>query len=427
MTIMPQPTRKNIAVIGSGVAGLTTAYLLDKHYDVTLFERNDYAGGHTNTVELTDGPDRGLAIDTGFIVLNDQTYPLFRRLLARLGVPTQDSDMSFAFASEVTGLQYAGTDLGGLFAQRRNLINPRFYHLLHHITRFCKMARADLYSGRLTGRTMGDYLDFRNVSAAAVHNYIVPMAGAIWSASAREIRAFPAETLIRFWANHGLLSLKNRPQWMTVQGGSQAYVKQMRSTWNVRLHLNTNLEHVRRQASGVILRHRDGREQSFDAVVLAAHADESLRLLADPSADEQRLLGPWRYQPNHTVLHTDRRVMPSNRRAWASWNYVERPQTEHTTPVAVTYHMNRLQNLATSTDYFVTLNDTSVIARDKILREFIYHHPTFTFDSLATQSALPTLNGVRNTYFCGSYFGYGFHEDAVRSAVAVAENLGAPL
>ena len=424
----PNPTpRKSIAVIGSGVAGLTAAYLLDARHEVTLFERNDYAGGHTNTVDVSSGPDRGLAIDTGFIVLNDRTYPLFRRLLARLGVPTQDSDMSFAFASEVTGLQYAGTDLGGLFAQRWNLSNPRFPQLLHGITRFCQTARADLYSGRLSGRTVGDYLKWRKIPARTVSNYIVPMAGAIWSASAAGIRDFPAETLVRFWDNHGLLSLKNRPQWMTVQGGSQAYVKQMRATWKVRLHLNTDLEHVRRQASGVVLRHRDGREQSFDTVVLAAHADESLRLLADPSADEQRLLGPWRYQPNHTVLHTDRRVMPSNRRAWASWNYVERPQTAATTPVAVTYHMNRLQQLRAGQDYFVTLNGADYIARDKILREFTYHHPEFSFASLSTQRELPSLNGVRNTYFCGSYFGYGFHEDAVAAGVAVADALGAPL
>lgn len=419
--------RKKIAVIGSGVAGLTTAYLLDTRHDVTLFERNDYAGGHTHTITLPDGPDAGLAIDTGFIVLNDQTYPLFRRLLARLGVPTQNSDMSFAFASEVTGLQYAGTNFSGLFAQRSNLIRPRFHHLLHHITRFCKLARADLHSGRLTGRTMGDYLDERKVPASTVNAYIVPMAGAIWSASARDIREFPAETLVRFWNNHGLLSLKNRPQWMTVKGGSHAYVNAMRAGWKVQLHLNTRLEHVRRTATGVVLRHQDGREQAFDAVVLAAHADESLRLLADPSSDEQRLLGPWRYQPNHTVLHTDARVMPSNRRAWASWNYVERPETAVASPVAVTYHMNRLQNLSSATNYFVTLNDTASMDRAAILREFNYDHPTYTFASLNTQAELPTLNGPRNTYYCGSYFGYGFHEDAVRSAVAVAEQLGASL
>lgn len=421
------PERKNIAVIGSGVAGLTAAYLLDARHHVTLFERNDYAGGHTHTIELTEGPDAGTGVDTGFIVLNDLTYPLFRRLLARLEVPTQNSDMSFAFASEISGLQYAGTDLNGLFAQRWNLVNPRFHHLLHHITRFCRLARSDLYRGLLHGRTVGDYLRWRRVPEATVRNYIVPMAGAIWSASAESIRSFPAEALIRFWDNHGLLSLKNRPQWMTVQGGSHAYVKKMRATWGVRLHLNADLAQVRRENGGAVVRHRDGREEKYDAVVLAAHADESLRLLADPTPEERRLLGPWTYQPNHTVLHTDARVMPSNRRAWASWNYVERPQVSASSPVAVTYHMNRLQNLKTQRDYFVTLNDTSGIAPGHVLQEFVYHHPAYTFDSLNTQNDLPSLNGVRHTYFCGSYFGYGFHEDAVRSAVAVAEALGASL
>ena len=427
MNTVPTGPRKNIAVIGGGVAGLTAAYLLDTRRQVTLFERNDYAGGHTHTIELTEGPDAGLAVDTGFIVLNDKTYPLFRKLLARLGVLTQISDMSFAFASEISGLQYAGTNLDGLFAQRWNLLSPRFHHLLHHITRFCRLARADLYSGRLSGRTLNDYLRWRNVPASTVRNYLVPMAGAIWSASAEGIRSFPAESLVRFWDNHGLLSLKNRPQWMTVQGGSHAYVKKMRADWKVRLQLRADIECVRRTMAGAVIRHRDGREEVFDAVVLAAHADESLRLLADPTLDERRLLGPWTYQPNHTVLHTDARVMPSNRRAWASWNYVERPQRADASPVAVTYHMNRLQNLRATKDYFVTLNDTSAIGRDMIVRDFIYHHPVYTFDSLNTQNELPTLNGKQQTYFCGSYFGYGFHEDAVRSAVAVAESLGAPL
>jgi predicted NAD/FAD-binding protein len=427
MNTIPTGPRKNIAVIGGGVAGLTAAYLLDTRHQVTLFERNDYAGGHTHTIELTEGPDAGLAVDTGFIVLNDKTYPLFRKLLARLGVLTQISDMSFAFASEISGLQYAGTNLDGLFAQRWNLLSPRFHHLLHHITRFCRLARADLYSGRLSGRTLNDYLRWRNVPASTVRNYLVPMAGAIWSASAEGIRSFPAESLVRFWDNHGLLSLKNRPQWMTVQGGSHAYVKKMRADWKVRLQLRADIECVRRTMAGAVIRHRDGREEVFDAVVLAAHADESLRLLADPTLDERRLLGPWTYQPNHTVLHTDARVMPSNRRAWASWNYVERPQRADASPVAVTYHMNRLQNLRATKDYFVTLNDTSAIGRDMIVRDFIYHHPVYTFDSLNTQNELPTLNGKQQTYFCGSYFGYGFHEDAVRSAVAVAESLGAPL
>ena len=419
-------SRKKVAVIGGGVAGLTAAYLLDGPYEVTLFERNDYLGGHTHTIELTEGPDRGLGIDTGFIVLNDRTYPLFRRLLARLGVATQASDMSFAFASEVSGLQYAGTSWNGLFAQRRNLVNPRFLALLRGIVRFCRMAREDLHRGRLAGRTVGDYLAWRGVSPQTIGNYLIPMAGAIWSASGEGIQRFPAEALIGFWENHGLLSLENRPQWMTVRGGSHAYVKRMRENWQVRVETGVRMGEVRRTEGGAQILHQDGRRQDFDHVVLAAHADESLRLLGDPRPDEQRLLGPWTYQPNRTVLHTDPAVMPSNRRAWASWNYVERRTTDAASPVAVTYHMNRLQNLHTDRQYFVTLNDTAAIAPEKILGEFVYHHPVYTFATLATQRELPSLNGG-STYFCGSYFGHGFHEDAVRSAVEVARALGATL
>jgi predicted NAD/FAD-binding protein len=422
-----QGSRKTIAVIGGGVAGLTAAYLLDPLYSVTLYERNDYLGGHTHTVLLEDGPDRGLAIDTGFIVLNDQTYPLFRRLLARLGVPTQNSDMSFAYASGIGKLQYAGTGWNGLFAQRSNLVNPRFYRLLRDITRFCRMARTDLHNGHLAGFTVADYLKQRGVSEQTIRAYLVPMSGAIWSASAAGIQAFPAEMLIRFWDNHGLLSLENRPQWMTVQGGSQAYVNRMQAVWTIRHELKAEIASVHRHPDRAVIRHKDGREESFDAVVLAAHADESLRLLADASADERRLLAPWSYQPNHTVLHTDPNVMPSNRRAWASWNYVERSTVDDTSPVAVTYHMNRLQRLKAQRDYFVTLNATEFIRSNRIERALVYHHPCYTFDSLATQRELPSLNGVRNTYFCGSYFGHGFHEDAVRSGVAVAEALGASL
>jgi predicted NAD/FAD-binding protein len=416
-----------VVVVGSGVAGLTAAYLLQQKHRVTLLEKNTYAGGHSNTVVLPDGPDAGTAIDTGFIVCNDQTYPLFLRLLARLGCPTQPSEMSFGFHSEVTGLQYAGTGWRGLFASPRNAVNPRYLAMLAEIIRFSSRARADLAAGLLRGRTIGDYLAWRGFSEHVTRSYIVPMAAAIWSATQRSIRDFPAEALIRFWANHGLLSLRNRPNWMTVAGGSHRYVKTLLSQLQMPCRLGAAIAHIRREHNGAVLTMRDGTEERYDAVVLAAHADEALRLLADPSEAERRLLGAWSYQENRTLLHTDESVMPSNRHAWASWNHVQRRGGSDDDPVAVSYHMNRLQNLSAQRSYFVTLNNGHSVRREHVLREILYTHPVYTFEAMATQDALPQLNGVRRTFFCGSYFGYGFHEDAVRSAVEVARRLGTDL
>lgn len=429
MTTSPSPLQpsRRIAVVGSGVAGLTVAYLAQQRHRITLWEKNDYVGGHTNTVLLPSGPDAGTPVDTGFIVLNDKTYPLFTRLLARLGCNTQDGDMSFGFFSEETGLQYAGTGFNGLFAQRRNLLNPRYLSLLREIMRFCGRAQVDLRENRLAGVTVGDYLGRCGYSPMLRSCYILPMAAAIWSASQRDMDAFPAEMLIRFWDNHGLLSLQDRPRWMTVAGGSQTYVRKILSTFTGEVRLGSSPAHVRREAEGVVIRTRDGAEHRYDAVVLAAHADESLALLADPSDAERRLLGAWRYQENRTVLHTDAGVMPPNPRAWASWNYVHRRGFSESDPVPVTYHMNRLQRLQTQQPYFVTLNAGATVRPDRIVREFTYLHPLYTFGAMGSQAALPQLNGVRNTYFCGSYFGYGFHEDAVRSGVAVARALGTEL
>lgn len=411
-------------MVGAGVAGLTAAWLLQQRHRVTLFEKNRYAGGHTNTVVLDDGSDAGTAVDTGFIVLNDRTYPLFTRLLARLGCATQDSDMSFGFRSEESGLHYAGTGLDGLFAQRHNLLNVRYLAMLREILRFCARARADLHAGQLKDITFGAYLDAGRFSTSVRRDYLLPMAGAIWSAPQEDVLAFPAEPLVRFWENHGLLALKDRPRWQTVRHGSHTYVRAMLRTFRGEVLLDAPIAHVRRDERGAVLTMRGGGERRFDRVVLASHADESLRLLADPSAEEQRLLGAWRYQPNRAVLHSDPGLLPPSRRAWASWNYLQARGARAAAPITVTYHMNRLQRLKTRRPYFVTLNDSSQVRAEHILREFVYTHPLYTSDALATQPQLPHLNGRRNTYFCGSYFGYGFHEDAVRSAVDVARAMG---
>ncbi len=420
-------TRERVAVVGGGVAGIVASHLLQRCADVTLFERNRYLGGHTNTVVLERGPDVGLGVDTGFIVLNNKTYPLFHRFLADLSVPVRWSDMSFSYYSELTHEQYAGTTLNGLFADRRNLVRPRFYRFLAEIARVCRTASRALEQNGFGDRTLGAFLKDGRFSEDVITWYLLPMGAAIWSASREDIEGFPAESFFRFFANHGLLSLLNRPRWQTVVGGSHSYVKRFKERFTGKLELDAGVEGVSRTDGAAIIHRRGGVQERFDRVVIAAHADEALKLLVDPSEEEQRLLGAWRYQRNRTVLHTDTTVLPPLRRAWASWNYTQETGLNGDMPVSVSYHMNTLQGLKSPVDYCVTLNRLGPIREEKIIAEFDYMHPTFDRTAMATQSLLPSLNGKRATYFCGSYFGYGFHEDAVRAACGVAEQFGVSL
>ena len=413
-----------IAVIGGGVAGVTTSYLLQRKHRITLFEKNNYVGGHTNTIAIDKGPDAGIAVDTGFIVLNDKNYPLLHKLLKKWDCPVRWSDMSFGFYSKETGIQFAGSSLNGLFAQRANLFRPSYIRMLREIVRFCRTARRDLQAGGLEGKTMGDYLAEGRYSQDAVRNYIIPMGAAIWSAPHSGMFEFPALAMLRFWENHGLLSLEDRPRWQTVVGGSNAYIKSFLRDFSGRVVTSATIAHVRRDHAGAVIRMSDGTEERFDRVVVATHADEALKLLADPSPEESRLLGAWRYTRNFTVLHTDASFLPPNRRAWASWNYVEENDHGRDGPVTVTYHMNRLQGLKSNYEYCVSLNPARAVEPACVIREIEYMHPLYTFDSLRTQGQLRELNGKQNTFFCGSYFGYGFHEDAVRSAVSVANTFG---
>jgi len=420
--------KKKIAVIGGGVAGIVSAYLLQDKYQVSLFEQNNYLGGHTNTIELTEGPDAGLAVDTGFIVLNDATYPLFQKFLARLDVPTRVSEMSFGFQCLRSGLVYAGNDLNGLFAQRKNLLSPTFYRFLLEIARFNRTASRDLDANSVAAITLGEYLQQGQFSAYMIENYLLPMAAAIWSTPTLRAADFPAEAFLRFFKNHGLLSVRNRPQWRTVVGGSFAYVKAFQRDFSGDIHLNAGVEKIFRGADGVQLQFADGRNERFDQAVIATHADQALRLLGVPSVEEQRLLSPWEYQLNHTVLHTDASLLPPQRPAWSAWNFTrEVAEDTDNQPVFVSYYMNLLQGLQAKQDYCVTLNRRESFRPETVIAEFDYQHPQYSFASLATQSELPKLNGERNSWFCGSYFGYGFHEDAVRSAVAVAEGFGVKL
>ena len=420
-----QPQR--VAIVGGGVAGIVAAYLLQARHRVSLFEKGDYLGGHTHTIEIGQGPDAGLAVDTGFIVFNDRTYPLFETFLERLGVAARPAEMSFGFQCRETGLVYAGNSLNGLFAQRRNLARPGYYRFLLEILHFSARARRDLFDGALTGLTLGEYLQRCKTGAALIDQYLLPMAAAIWSTPALEVREFPAEAFFRFFSNHGLLSPFNRPQWKTVVGGSFQYIQAFVRQFPGELRLGAGIARISRENGKVQIHLCDGRTEIFDQLVLATHADQALRLLADPSPQERRLLAPWRYHRNHTILHTDSSVLPRQRRAWAAWNFTREAVEAGRRPVAVTYYMNLLQGLRARRDYCVTLNPTRPIPPARIIAEFDYLHPHYDFSSLSTQAELPRLNGQCNSWFCGSYFGYGFHEDAVRAAVAVGEGLGGRL
>jgi len=419
-------SQKKIAVIGSGAAGLTAAYLLDSIHAVTLFEKADRLGGHTNTITLASGPDAGTPIDTGFIVFNEKNYPLLCRLFKRLGVETDFTDMAFGLACRETGLEYCSDFPKGLFAQKRNYFKPSFIFFIREIMRVNRLAKQQLQDGVMAGQTLADWLESVKASPAYRQFYLLPMGAAIWSTPTAEMLRFPAEMFLRFFDNHGLWDLKNRPRWKFVCGGSQTYVKKIQAGFKGSIRLNSGVVKIKRDANQVEVHTAQGVE-TFDAVVLAAHADESYAMLTDPSDVEKQVLSVWKYTRNEAVLHWDDALMPKRKAAWASWNYTVWNRIAEKTRVSVTYWMNRLQNLKTSRPYFVTLNATDYIDPQKVIRKFIYTHPHYDFLSLSSQSTLPQLNGKLNTYYCGSYFGNGFHEDAVRSAVQVAEKLGARL
>ena len=423
---------QRVAVIGGGVAGIVSAHILSRKHDVTLIESNNYVGGHTNTIIIPNGPDEGTPVDTGFIVLNDRNYPNFQRFLQQLGVETRKSEMSFSFYCQETGLAYSSAFPNGLFAQRSNLLRPSFLQMVRDIVRFNRQARRDLQEGVLGNHTLADYLAENRYSKSYIEQHLVPCAAAIWSTPAAKILEFPIEAFLHFYENHGLLQISGRPQWYTVVGGSQSYVKRFLELFPGTVLTNSPVEAVTRHQDSVEVIINDRPPMMFDKVVIAAHADEAYRMLTDPSEAEQRLLSAWHYHVNRTVLHTSPAVMSPNRRVWSSWNYIRKRGSQTTAqitdhPVSVAYYMNRLQGLNTNLNYFVSLNETDTIPEQNIIKEIVYTHPHYSFESLATQAELPDLNGDRDTYFCGSYFGYGFHEDAVRSGVAVGYAFGLEL
>lgn len=414
-------SEKRIAVIGSGIAGLSAAWLLNQRHPVTLFESDSRLGGHANTVTV-DAPAGPIAVDTGFIVYNERTYPNLTALFAHLGVATQASEMSFAASLDDGRIEYSSVGLNGFIGQRSNLLRPRFYAMLLDILRFYRTAPTLLARPELEHITLGAYLEANGYAEAFIEDHLLPMGAAIWSTTAREMRAYPLLAFIRFFASHGLLDLINRPKWRTVSGGSRSYVQRLAEDLDIRLA--SRIASVRRHHGAVELVDAQGHTETFTDVVFATHADRALRLLGDPTPDERNILGAFRYTDNTAVLHSDPALMPRRHRVWASWNYIGDTATDDDRQLCVTYWMNRLQHLDPATPLFVTLNPTRPVAEGTLHQAIAYTHPLFDHAALAAQHRLWSLQGQRHTWFCGSYFGHGFHEDALQSGLAVAEALG---
>lgn len=410
--------RRRIAVVGSGISGLSAAWMLSRRHQVTLYEKDRRPGGHSNTVTVA-APGGPLPVDTGFIVYNAATYPNLVALFAHLAVDTLPTDMSFA-VSLLSGLEYSGNNFAGLFAQKRNLLRPRFWSMLSDLHRFYRSASRDARSVGDT-ITMREYLKAGGFGSAFRDDHLLPMAAAIWSAPCGAILDYPAAAFIRFHDNHGLLRLRDRPVWRTVRGGSRAYVEKLTCALSD-VRTGTPVVSVERTSDGVLVRDAGGQADRFDDVVIAAHADQALALLAEPTAEERALLGAFRYSRNAAFLHSDATLMPRRRAVWSSWNYIEGQGGRDMTSPGVTYWMNRLQSLPGDRQYFVTLNPER--EPGQIWHRENYDHPLFDAAAIAAQRQLHRLQGRNGVWFCGSYFGAGFHEDGLQAGLAVAEAMG---
>jgi len=404
-----------VAIIGTGIAGNVAAYKLRDHHDITVFEAAPYVGGHTNTVDVFEAGKK-LAIDTGFIVFNDRTYPNFIELLDEIGQTSKPSEMSFSVRSD--NLEYNGRSLDALFAQRSNLVRPRFYRMLRDIIKF-NLEAGRAANGAPNDRSMREFLAENRYGAEFIDQYLVPMAAAIWSAEPTRVLDMPADFLVRFFDNHGLLQLRDRPQWRVVSGGSREYVKKLVAGHRDCIRLNTAVRSVRRVSMGVEVLASGYEPQIYDAVFFACHSDQALNMLSAPTTVEEEVLGAIRYQANEAILHSDERVMPSRKKTWAAWNYhVPKDPDRH---VAVTYNMNILQGLRARNQYCVTLNDASEIRADRIIKRLRYEHPMYTREAVAAQARQGEVNQDR-FFFCGAYWRNGFHEDGVVSALQAIEH-----
>lgn len=410
---------KHIAVIGTGISGLTAAYLLSKKHRISVYEKSSVIGGHTATVDV-DVENTRYAIDTGFIVFNNKTYPNYLALLDEIGVGKQETEMSFSVHNSQTGLEYNGHNLDTLFAQRRNIFRPQFWRLISEILRFnklCKQAHKD--DDFPEHFTLGEFLEKNAFSRYFCEHYILPMGAAIWSSSLAQMEGFEFRFFVNFFHNHGLLNIADRPQWYVIPNGSRSYLKPLCKRFERNIHLNTDIEKITRHNDKVQLHFGDGIAQEFDEVVIACHSDQALALLGDATDNERYILSAMPYSANSVVLHTDISLLPKRKKAWASWNY--QLTNERTKPASVTYNMNILQGLTSDHTFCVTLNQKEAIAPEKILREFTYHHPIFSLESLNAQQQRDVICGKQHTHFAGAYWHNGFHEDGVKSAVEVAK------
>lgn len=411
-----------IAIIGTGISGLTCGYHLHQQHDVTLFEANHYIGGHTATVDV-EVEGQHYAIDTGFIVYNDRTYPNFIQMMNDIGVQGLPTQMSFSVRNDDNGLEYNGHTATSLFAQKRNWVNPKFYRFIFEIIRFNGLAKDDAEKAHQSLQTLGDFLNQHQFSDYFCENYILPMGAAIWSSSLADMRAFPLSFFLRFFLNHGLLDITNRPQWYVITGGSRAYIEPLTQGFKDKIRLDSPVTLVKRTPSGVEIT-VNGSVEHFDHVIFACHSDQALCLLAQPSEAELSVLGAMQYQANEVVLHTDASLLPKRKAAWASWNYwLDGSEGEESRLPALTYNMNILQHIDSKHTFCVSLNSTNRIEPSKILRQFTYHHPVFTTESIAAQQIKAEVSGVNNTWYCGAYWHNGFHEDGVKSALDVVTKL----
>lgn len=414
-------TPARIAIVGTGIAGNVVAHKLHAAHDITVYEANDYVGGHSNTVDVPTA-DGSIPVDTGFIVFNDRTYPNFIALLDQLDVPSQDSNMSFSVQTESGTVEYNGSTLNSLFAQRRNIFRPSFHRMVRDILRFNREASLSLRSDRLEAN-LDDYLRAGGYSREFVHHYLIPMGAAIWSAEPEKMFRMPAKFFIRFFENHGLLSIKNRPTWRVIQGGSREYVKRLVRNHEHKIRLGCPVERIHRTDEKVTVYAKGRAAEDFDFVFLACHSDQALAMLSEPADVELDVLGAIPYQHNEAILHTDESLMPRRRRAWAAWNY--HIPADSNELVALTYHLNTLQGLRSRKNYFVTLNSRDLIRPDSIIKSIDYEHPVFTASSVAAQARHAEINGLKRTYFCGAYWRYGFHEDGVVSALNALQHFDA--
>ncbi len=422
-------TKRSIAVVGTGIAGLTCAHLLSRNHKITVFEANDYIGGHTATKKVSlHGQE--FNIDTGFIVFNDWTYPNFIKLLEQLEVKSQPTEMSFSVHCETSKLEYNGNNVNSLFAQRRNLLRPSFWRLVNDIVRFNKACKTLLAENRnLTGQTLASFIRELGLSQQFSTHYILPMCAAIWSSSLAQAENFPLQFFLQFFNNHGLLNINHRPQWRTIAGGSSSYVEPLVKPFENDIKLSTPIVNVKRHEHSVVLIDSTGTHYQFDDVVLACHSEQALSLIENAESDYEEILGSMRYANNDVVLHTDTALLPDRKLAWASWNYRLKSNGNHVTdaPASVTYNMNILQRLNADETFCITLNDTSSIKPEKILGQYQYAHPQFTENMIQAQRRKEEICGKQNIYFCGAYWYNGFHEDGVRSALDVCKKFGETL